>query len=193
MRIAAVLPLLAVMACAAVSCRNSEGADASVDEFYNLSYADEGTLSDVFSEVELVPLQYGGESYPTSIQVLTVTPDVTLIEDLDYILHVFDKDGNYLSCSLEKRGQGPEEHLFAMAFSWNDYNQSIEVLSPNRFTVYDKDFNFISSSKLADYGGSDSETPFFMTYTIYRKPGTCSVLVETLISIMLNMIHLRMN
>ena len=161
MRIAAVLPLLAVMACAAVSCRNSEGADASVDEFYNLSYADEGTLSDVFSEVELVPLQYGGESYPTEVDILTVTPDIIMIETNSDILHVFDKDGRYRSCSTEKMGPGPEEFQYSTDFSLNEWSRHIEVLELNNVKVYDKDFNFINSYKVPEYEDPDNKVGHF--------------------------------
>lgn len=121
-------------------------------------------MTDVFSDVEITPLQYGGDNYPQSVSTLQLGDSVIVISDNNNIAHIFNRDGNPISCSSKMMGEGPEEFPFSMCATFNPHNHTIEVVSPYKMYVYDLDMNFIRSIKLPTYVGKGTQESLFFTY-----------------------------
>lgn len=154
------LPLIIIFLFLA-SCGRSKNTTASTLEQYDLTQAVSGSLADVFSDVELTPLRYGGGDYPKMVDRLIINDSIIFVVDNNHIAHIFDNDGKPISCSSEKMGEGPEEFPFAMCTTLNPYNLTIEVISPYKMHVYDVNMNFVNSVKLPTYAGKGDEKSFF--------------------------------
>ena len=168
------LPLI-IISLFLASCGRSKNTTASTLEQYDLTQAESGSLSDVFSDVELTPLQYGGGDYPKMVDRLILTDNLIIVSDLHKLIHIFDIDGNYLSSSSERMGEGPEEFPFATGYSWNNYTNSLEILSPYRLSFYDENMNFKGSMRLPTYGGEDNNRTFFLNSITDVSDSICLV------------------
>ena len=73
------------------SCKKDNTSSVDYAEYYDLTQAEEGTLADVFSDVELTPLQYGGGDYPKMVDRLILTDNLIIVSDLHKLIHIFDK------------------------------------------------------------------------------------------------------
>lgn len=122
---------------------------------YDVSSAKDGTIYDVFANVEITPLQFG-ENYPSVTQSLLVTDGKIFILDNKAILHVFSSDGNYMACSKAKFGNGPDEYSILMGFNWNPYIKAIEILTPDKLIIFDESFNLLRYSNLPTKVGKDN-------------------------------------
>lgn len=118
------------------------------DIHYDLSTANKGYLSDVFSSVELIPLLFDGDNYPSQASEFRVEDDYIFVTDPNDRIFVFEKEGHYISSSVEKMGEGPEEHIFPMGYSYNRYTGNIEILTISKMMCYDVQFDFVKSSDL---------------------------------------------
>lgn len=168
------LPLIIIFLFLA-SCGRSKNTTASTLEQYDLTQAVSGSLADVFSDVELTPLRYGGGDYPKMVDRLILTDNLIIVSDLHKLIHIFDIDGNYLSSSSERMGEGPEEFPFATGYSWNNYTNSLEILSPYRLSFYDENMNFKGSMRLPTYGGEDNNRTFFLNSITDVSDSICLV------------------
>lgn len=139
-----VLSLIVAIFAVLVSC-GSKQESVQVESKYDLSDPEDGAISDVFNNVEAVPLLFEGEHYPKNIMKATVADDYVFIYDINGTLYIFSKEGRYIADSSNKIGQGPGEYSIMMDYSWNPYSKLIEILTPNRLIFYDKDFNFVKS------------------------------------------------
>lgn len=155
------LPLIIIFLFLA-SCGRSKNTTASTLEQYDLTQAVSGSLADVFSDVELTPLQYGGEGYPKSAFRLQMGDSVIVVSDGNMFVHIFDKDGAYISDAADRMGSGPEEFSFALGFNWNESSNSLEILSPSKMSIYDKNLNYIKSIKLPTYTGDRDHKSFYI-------------------------------
>ncbi|MDE5555458.1 MAG: 6-bladed beta-propeller, partial [Muribaculaceae bacterium] len=114
------------------------------------------SIEDVFSDVEIVPLLFEGETYPSVANQVQVSDDYIFVGDNKKQIHVFDKDGHYVSCSSWVRGGGPGEYDMMMGFSWNPFSKSIQLLTPHKLMQYDVNFNPIGEIALPTKLGEDN-------------------------------------
>lgn len=118
------------------------------NENHTFSSTSSASISDIFSDVEIIPLNFSGNSYPSVVERMLVNDNYIIILDDKKILHVFKPNGSYIASSNEKIGNGPGEYSVLMGFTWNPYTQFIEVLTPNRLYSYDEKFNLKNAAKL---------------------------------------------
>lgn len=128
-----------------ISCKDR---DEYANENYTFSSTSSASISDIFSDVEIIPLSFSGNSYPSVVEHMLVNDNYIIILDDKKILHVFKPNGCYIASSNEKIGNGPGEYSVLMGFTWNPYTQFIEVLTPNRLYSYDEKFNLKNTAKL---------------------------------------------
>lgn len=128
----------------ASSCRHTVDRGAN-DEVYDMTTSEKGELADFFSEVELVPLVYGGNDYPKQVNRLVVADSLYIVGDNGWTQHLFTKMGKQLGSTSEKFGKGPGEIDHPVDFSWNPYNDRLQVLMPGKMMIYDSNLNFIES------------------------------------------------
>ncbi|MDE6369166.1 MAG: 6-bladed beta-propeller [Muribaculaceae bacterium] len=114
------------------------------------------SIEDVFSDVEIVPLLFEGETYPSVANQVQVSDGYIFVGDNKKQIHVFDKDGRYVSCSSWARGGGPGEYDMMMGFSWNSFSKSIQLLTPHKLMQYDVNFNPVGEIALPTKLGEDN-------------------------------------
>ena len=122
---------------------------------------EQGDIRDVFSSVELIPLEFTGEHYPQNVRRLKMTDSLILVFDMNNRLTVFGGDGKYLSSSNEKFGQGPEEFSICLGYGWNPYSREIEILGFSKIMFYDKEFNYVRSCPTPNIPGKQIITKIF--------------------------------
>ncbi|MCM1355046.1 MAG: 6-bladed beta-propeller [Staphylococcus sp.] len=123
---------------------------------YDVSEENEGGISSVFSGVELIPLQFSGESYPSVVRSVLVADGKIFVLDDKAILHVFKDNGEYVASSYEKFGNGPGEYSILTGFTWNPYFKAIEILTPDKLLSFDEGFNLLKEAKLPTKVGKDN-------------------------------------
>lgn len=130
------------------SCTSQHQKELDVDEYYDLSTATPGVLTDVFSDVELTPLLFEGDYYPSEVYTLYFHDSIIIVQDNKDDIFVFDSDGHYRSSSKQVRGQGPGEYSIYMGYSYNPYTGLIQVLTPDKMMCYTPNFSFIEEHQL---------------------------------------------
>ncbi len=125
------------------SCTHHPKQEFPVSEYYDLSKAEPGELTDIFSDVELTPLLFEGDFYPSEVYTLHYHDSLIMVQDNRDHIYVFDTAGHYISSSKQVRGQGPGEFSIYMAYSFNPYTGLIQVLTINKLMCYDTEFNFV--------------------------------------------------
>lgn len=139
----------------ATSCRQA-ATESDEIRSYGLSSASPASIKDVFSDVEVLELQYDGQHYPSSVARVTPISGKILIYDNKCNLYVFNEDGVLFSSSVDKRGEGPGEYSTIMGYSWNPFSEAIEILTPQGLMIYDPAFNFIKKTPLPFEKDTDS-------------------------------------
>lgn len=119
--------------------------EVSKYDVFDLSITESASIDSVFADVELTPLLFEKDTYPSVVTQLKVAEEIILVCDKQNIIHVFDKVGHYVSCSDEKYGNGPNEYAVLLGFGWNPYSKLIEILTPEKLMSFDCHFNMISS------------------------------------------------
>ena len=143
------------------SCGNAEK-EVTATEHYDLIDLKNGSIQDVFTSVECTPLRFEQETYPSSIRKYDVSDSLIVVVDRKEIIHVFDHQGHYVSCSKVKCGNGPGEYNVLMDGFIGKNGNDIVVISPFKLIKYDKKFNVKmdatlpikigKSAELYDYG-----------------------------------------
>ncbi len=123
------------------SCKD----EMSKSHVLDLSTATNASIDDIFADVELTPLLFEKNTYPSAALQIKIAGDNILVLDKHNIIHVFDKDGHYVSCSEEKFGNGPNEYAVLLGFGWNPHSNMIEILTHDKLMSFDCHFNMISS------------------------------------------------
>ena len=152
-----------------VSCSHKSEVYDSI-KTYNLDNLAEGEIQDIFSDVELIELQFDGDDYPRSISNLHLDSDRVFISARQKF-YVYSSDGKLISSSLSKKGNGPGEFAVSIGFSWNPYSKQIEVLTPQKVMFYDENFNFIRESKLeTKFKNAENPEPLFFDEILDLSP-----------------------
>lgn len=152
--------LIFVSICLA-SCANSSNKEEP-SEMYDVSNAVDGTIDEVFSAVELLPLEFNGETYPNAVNELTVTDDYILVYDNKRKLHVFDSKGHALGCSASKSGRGPGEFFAMLNYAFSDSLNQIYIIDLYKLFIYTPEFEFIKSVDLPTKAATKTEAPFYL-------------------------------
>lgn len=159
---------LALLFLIVVSCRSdNKKQESSADlEIHSLEDCKTGTITDLFSEVQLIDLKYDGKFYPKTVDRVLLDSGMIILGDAKGNAFIYSEDGTPVSSSLSKLGEGPGEHQFSMGFSWNPSTRLVEILTPESLMFYDRDFNFIKSSRLQTRFGKN-ERSHLLFHAIY--------------------------
>jgi hypothetical protein len=94
------------------------------------------------SKIELIPLQTIDSSLLGNIRQMIFTDTYIIVSDNRSVVSVFDAKGKFISNSKKRYGHSPEEYSILMGFTFNKYNNNIEILTPNYLLSYDVKFNY---------------------------------------------------
>ena len=87
-------------------------------------------VSDVVSLDKVIPLKKGGEPLMIALDDITKVGDKFICSDRNWIVYIFDNEGNFISSSEGLRGQGPGEYEALFAYSYNQYSNKVEIITP---------------------------------------------------------------
>lgn len=125
------------------------------EETYDLTVTTAGSIKDIFSDVKITPLLFEQDTYPSTIFKGCVTDDIIVVSDDHNLIHVFAKDGHYISCSDKHLGLGPNDYAVLMGFFYNNYCNSIQALTPNNCLFFDHNCTVQNSRKIPTVIGKD--------------------------------------
>jgi len=131
-----------------ISCTNKKKADAIQVFNIDMNSVTELKGSNLFSKIELIPLQTTETSLISKVRRIVITDEFVIISDNKNVITVFDKKGQYISNSKSRYGQGPEDYGIMMGFTFNEFSKSIEILTPKHLMCYDIEFNFRTKTEL---------------------------------------------
>lgn len=125
----------------------------------NLEEIDEPDFNDIFNFIEIYPLETNdssliGNFFNTKRAFYIPNKYYAVIDD-NYIVHLFNLEGKYISNSSKCIGQGPQEYYILQDIAYNHENNTFDLLDPFGYiTIFDPNFNFISKNKI-DYQPKD--------------------------------------
>jgi 6-bladed beta-propeller len=132
------------------SCANTNTSEKLNEISIDLSNIEEVPFFDLFSKIELVPLETNEQSQIGGVRKVVVHNGAYYIEDkMQNCVLVFDEAGSFLN-SIGKIGRGPGEYLSLNDFNINQFSNNVELLSiiPGRIIAYDTAGNFIETLDL---------------------------------------------
>lgn len=119
----------------------------------NLDKIETPKFKDIFESIEICPLETKSVSLIGSFfntkKAFYVPNKYYVVIDEYYIINVFDMKGKFISNSSKRIGQGPEEYYILQDITYNNKNNTFDILDPfGNITVYDTNFNFVSKNKI---------------------------------------------
>lgn len=170
--------IILLVALSFASCKDKDEADCPV---INLGEVQEITEQELFSKVEVIPLQNKGDVLLSNISQMVVSDQYILVKDSRNIIYVYTKDGVLVSNSLRKIGNGTGEYSVVTAFGFNSHTNNIEVLTPQNLLCYDVHFDFLKKVQLPTKWSNTGKGMLFFGQ-IYDLSQERHVLVPTSIS-----------
>ena len=139
----------------------------------NLVERDEISTKDLFSEIQLIPLETTPESLIRNITQIKFFEDRYYIHDYSRSqIFVFDREGHF-QFALNEKGNGPGEYLNLTDFAIDTTRRNLVVLCAvsNALFFYDLGGKFIEKKKLPEIAGAynslqfqNKDTIAFFTY-----------------------------
>ncbi len=121
-------------------------------------------LSDVSSEIDVVPLETTEESLFSSIDDIIVSDSNIFIEDVRNGVLRFDRNGKFMN-KIGKKGEGPEEYIMLKQIEYDELNKEIFLFTESGIKSYDLEGKFkrhISSRRNSQfYGGRNGRCYLF--------------------------------
>lgn len=99
----------------------------------------------VISKIEIIPLDTNSLGYMPDLHRCHIYDSHILFHDKDDILYLFNKNGQFISSSRNRFGEGPEDYSLCFSASYNEYSRLIEVLTPTGIITYDSLFNYVQT------------------------------------------------
>ena len=137
--------LLVIVSLLLSSCQEQRNTSIPI---IDLAQAKQSSIENVFTNVEIIPLQNKVDKYLPDVNVMYVTDDGFIVCDSRNIVYSFTKDGKYISDSENKFGNGPGEYSIVTAFSYNPYSKLVEIATPRKLLFYDKSFSLKKEMEL---------------------------------------------
>lgn len=136
----------------AASCKEKTPTSTSSVEMVtvDMKRLEKGTMGDLFSKIELLPLETTEESMVGNVLGYEYVKNLYhIVTDSHYRIHVFDVNGKFISNSAGKNGRGPEEYYTLLDVFYNPITKTIEVLTAEKtVVVYDIHFKFVERKSI---------------------------------------------
>lgn len=119
-----------------------------------MSDVKEVAMSELFRRMEILSLETADTTLIDHVidNFATVIPDKYYIfQDTHQVLTIFNADGSFVSSSKHKKGHGHGEYLIIMNYTYNQYKDEIEILTPTSIISYDEKFNHLETTKLKQH------------------------------------------
>lgn len=111
-----------------VVCRCNTSTKTSSDIYVDLDLEDKVSFYDIFSKIEVVPLETNEESLIGTINKLVhYDSNYYLLDTKQNCVWIFNEEGKIVK-NIKSVGRGPEEYSYVYDFVINKYNHTIELL-----------------------------------------------------------------
>ena len=130
------------------SCANNCGEIVGNADVLDISNPKQVTLGEVFSELEVIRMDAGTQSFFPEAKYVLLCGDKYVFADWKRKVYVFDKNGHFISSSKSVEGKGHGEYIITMGSTYNPYSNNIEIITPLNLMFYDMNFKFIKSVPL---------------------------------------------
>ena len=147
----------------------------------NFDKAVQSTSAEVFSELKVIPLIQEEGHFMSNIRRLEVYDDRFVLSDNRNVIHIYSRDGKFISNSEKKIGHGNGEYTIMIGFTYNPYSKYVEISTPAGIKFYDEKFNFICSASLPTNPATEDERCCFFEY-LYGLSPTLHLLLPSSIS-----------
>lgn len=119
----------------------------------NLNRIEEPKFLDIFKSIEICPLETKSNSlignFFNTKKAFYVPNKYYVVIDDYYVINVFNTKGEFISNSSNKIGQGPDEYYILQDITYNNKNNTFDILDPfGNITIYNTNFDFISKNKI---------------------------------------------
>ena len=136
------------------SCQESHN-NGKREEYIHigLKQRDKTSIYDIFSKIEVIPLETRNESLLTRIEKIDLFENRIYVFDFKLSsIFIFDDSGCFLH-KISNIGKGPEEYTNLSDFQINKNKKELIALSAvdNALFIYDLEGNFIKKKKLPKY------------------------------------------
>lgn len=105
---------------------------------------------DVIAKQEIIELSNVDGAYMTGLDRIFVSDSIYLFITNNTTVYLFDGEGNFISNSSDKIGNGNKEYSILLGATYNKYSGNVEVLTPFGIMFYDRKFNYVGKSKYSD-------------------------------------------
>jgi hypothetical protein len=124
-----------------ISCTDDRPTDNSNEHFFiDAEYTDKASMKDVFSNVEIIPLETSDQSLIANLdcKIVVHKSKFYLLDRREFAILIFDVKGRFLE-KIQNIGKGPGEYLDLYDFNINPYTGNLELMSPRgKLIEYDE-------------------------------------------------------
>ncbi len=135
-----------------IACKNKNESENSPFENIEIDISkSKNNPSNVFSKIKIIPLHTSDTVLLNRIKSVNFFDNkYYVVIDKNLIVHIFDKNGDYISNSGKKIGVGPEDYYTINDAIYNRFTDKFELLGYDNSEIitYDKYFNFIKRVKV---------------------------------------------
>lgn len=128
-----------------ISCSNGKQEET---RYIDIRNATPVNASDVLHIDKAIPLKNGEAPFIAGLDDVFTIGDRFIAHDRNRIIYIFDLEGNLLSSSESVIGHGHGEYDNMLTCNFNQYNKTVEVITPLKIKIYDSEFNFIEERSL---------------------------------------------
>ena len=135
-----------------ISCNfNSKENEKSIKKItIDLDKIQEAKPGDLFSKIELIPLQTDTSSFiGKANKALFYKNEIYILDKTQSVIFVFNLNGR-LTRKLAKRGRGPGEYSWIEDFAINRFNNNIELINGFTLFTYTNDCKFVEKTRITD-------------------------------------------
>lgn len=143
-----IFSLIALTCLFLAACQNHRIKEA--ETVIPISLEKAANYHDIIKKIHITKLSDEMEAYMGRIEQTQVYKNYYLFKDDNEILYLFQKSGKFVSNSKNVMGKGKGEYDICLSYSYNPFNNYIEVVVPEGIIFYDTTFHFIKKVRFND-------------------------------------------
>lgn len=147
--------LLIAVALFITACNNAKKENVSDTPTItiNLDNVYKPNFKEIINSIEICPLETNKSLIGNLFRqkkAIYIPDKFYIIIDDNYVIHLFNKKGEFISNSSKCIGQGPQEYYILQDVAFNNINNALDILDPfGNITSYSENFKFKSKNKIS--------------------------------------------
>ena len=168
-KIIILLLLMIICACSSNKQKIIDGIEKIPIEVRNAS----SDASVFLEKIEITPLETKDSSLIGKFKKVKYDQimDIYAIYDKDQVVSTFSGTGKFISNSINRQGQGPEEYSMAVDIKFNPFLKGIDLLDPyGVIYTYSLDFKLLSKRKIKSKFALNSLMALSLDKYVFTNP-----------------------